>query len=385
MPRLLVPLIILGLLGVGSSTELWAGPRPQSVPPAGVVLPGEFEPAERLLIAWDDSLARFLLDIMNAAWDEVPITVLLAPGQSDTGLDYVLGGLGLDPQAVQRVRVPMGSVWIRDFGPMVVRAAGGKRQIVDFGYYLDEDEDGLPRALGSALWPHWTVQRSPLELEGGNVQSDGHGRCVTTAGYVEELDALATPAERRLLAELRARLGCQTIAVVPPLHGEPTGHVDMFATITGPGEIIVGRYEPADDPENAVRLDRTAIILRRAGFLVRRLPMPDHGDGVFRSYTNSLAVNGVVIVPVYPEAATGEDEAFAVFRAAYPGRRIVPVVASDIITLFGAVHCATLTIAASPGERSRGPRARQPASRRPIPGIWPATGKARTWQPAIDP
>jgi agmatine deiminase len=399
MPRLLVLLSVLGLLGVGSPAELWAGPRAPVSPPSGTVLPGEYEPAERLLIAWDDSLARFLLDIMSAAWDEVPITVLLAPDQSDEGLDFVLRGLGLDPQAIQRVRVPMGSVWIRDFGPMVVRAAGGKRQIVDFGYLLDADEDGLPGALGSALWPHWSVQRSPLELEGGNVQSDGRGRCVTTAGYAEELDAVAT-AEPRLHAELRDRLGCQTIAVVPPLHGEPTGHVDMFATVTGPGQIIVGRYDPAIDPENAVRLDRTAIILRRAGFLVRRLPMPDHGDGVFRSYTNSLAINGVVIVPVYPEAAAGEDEAFEVFRAAYPGRRIVPVVASDIITLYGAVHCAALTIAAPPGQRSRGsqnrqpvtaqPALRQPAPRQPAPahpaapGIWAAGGTARPWQPSID-
>lgn len=384
MPRLLVLLIILGLLGVGSSTELSAGPRAPSIPAAGTVLPGEFEPAERLFIAWDESLARFLLDIMTAAWDEVPITVLLAPDQSDDGLNHVLRGLGMDPNAVQRVRVPMGSVWIRDFGPMVVRAAGGRRQIVDFGYLLDKEEDGLPGALGSALWPHWTVQRSALEFEGGNVQSDGHGRCVTTAGYVEQLHALATAAERRLHGELRDRLGCHTIAVVPPLHGEPTGHVDMFATVTGPAQIIVGRYDAAVDPENAVRLDRTAIILRRAGFRVRRLPMPDHGDGVFRSYTNSLAINGVVIVPVYPEAAAGEDEAFAVFRAAYPGRRIVPVVASDIITLYGAVHCATLTVAASPGERARGPQARQRVTEPPISGSWTARGKARPWQPSTD-
>ncbi|HWN67254.1 MAG TPA: agmatine deiminase family protein, partial [Haliangium sp.] len=171
--------------------------------------------------------------------------------------------------------------------------------------------------------------------------------------------------------------------VVPPLHGEPTGHVDMFATVTGPGQVIVGRYDPGVDPENAVRLDRTAIILRRAGFRVRRLPMPSHGDGVFRSYTNSLAINGVVVVPVYPEAAEGEDEAFAVFRAAYPGRRIVPVVASDIITLYGAVHCTTLTIAASPGERRLGPHGPQTRQRTmdPAPGIWEARGKARPWHP----
>lgn len=383
MHRVLVFLCVLGLLG-GSATELSARPRPRPRLPASTVLPGEFEPAERLFVAWDDSLARFLLDVIAATWDEVSITVLLAPEQSDEGLSYLLGELGLDPQAIQRVRVPLGSVWIRDFGPMVVRAAGGTRQIVDFGYYLDADEDALPGALGSALWPHWTVQRSSLELEGGNVQSDGHGRCVTTAGYVDPLGGRSTAGGQRLHQELRDRLGCRQLAVVPPLHGEPTGHVDMFATITGPRQVIVGRYDPADDPENAVRLDRAAILLRRAGFVVRRLPMPYHGDGVFRSYTNALAVNGVVLVPVYPETAEGEDEAMEVFRAAYPGRRIVPVVASDIITLYGAVHCATLTVAAAPGARPRGRHSRRPGGSRRFPDTWTERGGSGPWRPASD-
>lgn len=364
MQRILALLVVLGLVGIGSSTEISARERTRPAPPTRVVLPGEFEPVERLIMAWDDSLAEFLVDVMAAAWGEAPITVLLGPDQPDDGLVYSLRQVGLDPRAIQRLRAPVGSVWVRDFGPLVVRAPGGRRQVVDFAYYLDEQEDRLPRALARKLWPRWPVHHSFLDLEGGNIQSDGHGRCITTAGYLDvDLLPMDTVDHTSLRQELRAKLGCQTLAIVPPLDREPTGHVDMFATITAPGEVIVGRYDPMLDPENAHRLERAADTLRGAGFRVRRIPMPDHGDGLFRSYTNALAVNGAVIVPVYPEAAGAEEEALAVFRAAYPGRRIVPVVATDIIGLYGAVHCATMTIATQgPGASRAG--ARIPGTRR---------------------
>lgn len=358
MQKLLALLVILGLIGMGSSTEIAARERPRPAQQTGVVLPGEFEPVERLLMAWDDSLADFLVDVMAAAWNEARITVLLGPDQPDDGLVYGLRQVGLDARAVQRVRAPVGSVWVRDFGPLVVRTPGGGRQVVDFTYYLDEQEDHLPRALARKLWPRWPVRHSFLDMEGGNIQSDGHGRCITTAGYLDrDLLAMDMVDHTALRQELRAQLGCQTLAILPPLDGEPTGHVDMFAIITGPGEVIVGRYDPMLDPNNARRLDRAADTLRGAGFRVRRIPMPDHGDGLFRSYTNALAVNGTVIVPVYPEADRSEEEALAVFRAAYPGRRVVPVVATEIIRLYGAVHCATMTIAA-PGPKASRPRPR---------------------------
>jgi agmatine deiminase len=144
---------------------------------------------------------------------------------------------------------------------------------------------------------------------------------------------------------LQRHLGCRDLIVLPRLAGEPTGHVDMYATVTGPGEAIVGRYDPEDDPDNAALLDEAAAILRRAHFVVRRVPMPSNLDGRFRSYTNSLAVNGVVLVPSYDDDAVAERHTLSVFRAAYPGRRILSIDSRAIIELDGAVHCAIMSIA----------------------------------------
>ena len=77
-----------------------------------------------------------------------------------------------------------------------------------------------------------------------------------------------------------------------------------------------------------------------------RIPMPSNaGHSVFRSYTNALAVNDRVLVPVYDEDSRFEATALDVFETAYPGRTIVPVDSDEIIYWSGAIHCVTMTVA----------------------------------------
>ena len=118
----------------------------------------------------------------------------------------------------------------------------------------------------------------------------------------------------------------------------------MFATFTGPREVIVGEIFESDD-ENAAVLNENAARLEAAGMTVRRIPMPSHEDGLYRTYTNAMAINEIVIVPIYPEDDRYQDIAIGIFTDAYPGRTIVPIVASEIIELAGAVHCVGMTVA----------------------------------------
>jgi phosphatidylserine/phosphatidylglycerophosphate/cardiolipin synthase-like enzyme len=143
------------------------------------------------------------------------------------------------------------------------------------------------------------VTRPPIEMEGGNFLSDGAGRCVTTDANTWRNAAFGyTEADIKDL--FRAYYGCQQTTIVPAMENEGTGHVDMSVHITAPGEVIVGKYSANDDYTNAQRLDVTAARLEASGFLVRRVGMPRNGgQTVFRSYTNALAVNGKVLVPVY--------------------------------------------------------------------------------------
>ena len=323
---------------------------------ASPILPGEYQPVEYLLISWHDELDTFLLDIIEATWNQAKLVIVIPPELSADDIAAELRTRDLRPEEVEHiVQGPINSPWIRDFGPIVVRT-GDQRVLLDAHYYPGAPEDGVPRVLASAIWPQWATAELPIRLDGGNLLSDGTGRCFTTAGYPAEVLESRLEEDRPvdvevLTRELRERVGCRELFILPPLLDESTGHVDMYLTLTGPGRALVGAYAVADDRLNALRLDAVASILQRAGVSVERVPMPDHWDDRFRTHTNALAVNNVVLVPVFPEIATDEARVLAIFKRAYPGREVIPIVSSDAIELEGAVHCATATIAAIPRVR----------------------------------
>lgn len=318
------------------------------------VWPGEFQPVEYLLIGWNDDLARFLLDIIEASWNQADLVIMVPRGIPFAEVEDHLRMRGLRPADVRLIHGPIESPWIRDYGPLTVQYHS-ERALIDLPYFARTAEDHVPEVFSRELWWDWHWDELTIRLEGGNLLSDGRGRCFTTAGYrrpgvdvyesllEEYAEELIDPAE--LTRQLRRVLGCRDVFILPPLRDEATRHVDMYMTVTNHGQALVGEYEIEDDPLNALRLDAIASTLQRRGVAVTRIPMPARDDGLFRTYTNALAVNDVVLVPVYPEADRHEARALAIFERAYPDRLIVPIVSTEAIELQGAVHCTTMTIA----------------------------------------
>lgn len=335
---------------------------PNALPPASEPvqpatargLAGEWEPVEHLLISWadqSDDLAAFFADVIAAALGEVEVTLLTGHGVDVNPLYTRLSDRGIDSRRLRVERTPVDTMWIRDYGPLVVRTEAG-RQVMDFAYSEDRPADDR---LPSVMAKNWglPVRAVPFDLDGGHIQADGAGRCIVSdSAFLAE-----SKISPRVESEMWASLGCDEISIVPSLADEATGHVDMFAYVTGPGRVIVGRYSPGEDDENAALLDEAAVTLTDAGFHVSRVPMPGNSSRqVFRTYTNALALNDIVLVPVYDEDSKFEYDALTVFAGAFPGRRIIPVPSDEIIQLAGAVHCVTMT---SPRQRSSVENARR--------------------------
>ncbi len=329
-------------------------------------VPGEFEPTDSMLVAWPgtyqndweaalvaNALRYIRVRIVTPAEnvEAIRATLFVEHDVSDDALaeiDWIteedLGG-----------PTPR-HVWMRDFGPLVAFTAGAGRRIIDFGY--DPIERPEDNALPTRLASYWDlpVSRPPFELEGGNFQSNGQGICVVSTRAVTqnqgELDD--ERAEEQVRTIMTDYLNCGTTLIVPRLAREGTGHIDMYVHLTGAATAIVGEYTEEQDPDNKTITDEGATILENAGFSVTRIPMPTpeklvDDDGilvgeVFRSYTNALAINDAVLVPVYPSDTAGEETALATFGDHYPGRVLVPLDADEIIDYGGAIHCTTMSI-----------------------------------------
>lgn len=309
-------------------------------------LPGEADQTQALLVGWPggaSSHSTFFAQLLKAGASQVKTTVVYVT--SNTAYNQLLSALykvGADTSTMSFLQMDLDTIWMRDYGPLVTRTTSGGYRVIDMRYYYGRwDDDVVPTRLAQA----WgvPVSRPPIDGEGGNFQSDGAGRCITTDQILYQNKGYGyTSQDIRTI--FKKYLGCQTTVILPSLYGEGTGHVDMYNTITGPGEVIVGQYSQYDDPQNAKIVDQGAAMLKAAGFKVRRIMMPTNYDGNFRSYTNSLAINNAVLVPVYSDDKRYESQALQVFQQAYPGRTIIPIDSTKIITWAGAIHCVTMTL-----------------------------------------
>lgn len=334
---------------------------PPTEPTFSYRAPAEFEPIQAVLLRWPFDWTQ-----VAPAWEEM-IRILAdagaraavwvnTPRQRDEALER-LQDRGIPTHHIRWVVEPTDSVWIRDYGPQVIRALEGSQWgVVDFHYY-----DGRRKDDNTPLVVAWGLQvplvdRQKTEVvytEGGNLNHDGLG-CVVYSQRTYKNNPGVDPQEidRRILSAFQAVKNL--VPRDPRLDG--TGHVDMFMKIVGPNTVIVGRYGP-DQVDYDVLEECAALFARETNgagepWQVVRIVQPDvyytqFVVPVVRTYTNSLIVNNAVIVPVYgiPE----DEQALAVYRELFPSKTIVPLNAEAIIPSGGAWHCVTMEMATTPG------------------------------------
>jgi agmatine/peptidylarginine deiminase len=317
-------------------------------------LPGEFQPLETLLLG-GAQLAELhpdvLAGIVKAAAAEVRIQVLAGSGEGRALIQTVLDDNGLSGSPVDIIEIPILTMWLRDFGPVTVSDARGFRSMVDFQYRErrgNKLDDGVPAFLATLMGLN--LLGSNLLVEGGDFLSNGRGLCLLSTRVINRNAHYLEMDPDRIMANFAAILGFETLSMVPPLQGESTGHADMFCAFLRPDLAVIGSYDAADDPANAALLDQTAA--RRADcptldgpLQVERMPMPDHDDGVWRTYTNIVFANSVLLVPVYPDYCPDLDEtALGIYRRLLPDRRVVGIDASRLIRMNGALRCITMNV-----------------------------------------
>ncbi|MCD6498157.1 MAG: agmatine deiminase family protein [Deltaproteobacteria bacterium] len=319
----------------------------------------EYDPVDAIYFAWFPGFEDdFFWAITQAVSQYEPgVEVgLLVQGANETqqlrSLIHAYGGDPDHPTYLDMSSWPMyggqalDSVWILDFGPYWVKDGAGVLAAVDPRYYFDRvNDDAIPYKLADLLGVN--DFRPDLDYEGGNIMSDGQGLCVGTTDHLIRNLPL-TPDEVEVY--LDAYLGCHKMIWLRPLQDEQTGHVDMFAKFVTPTTIIVGEYDPSDDGINAQILDENANHLAVESNLagqvldVERIPMPSNSSRtVWRTYTNSVIVNSLVLVPTYVQAPVHEADALDVYRTLLPSKTVMGIASDGIIVDGGAIHCVTRT------------------------------------------
>jgi agmatine/peptidylarginine deiminase len=290
-----------------------------------------------------------LTDLVSILIERLPIVAIINGEEQRRSLLTLLCDWGLPVQLLHCVSLPVKGMWVRDYGPAFVRTEHGGIQILD-PEYIEADraqDDLVPTELANLL--KLPVRRVPLLIEGGNILSNGRGLCVTTTALFDRNQARGR-SRQEVEDGLRRYYGFTQIVPLRPLRSEPTGHVDLFATFVSPDTIFLGQYHSNVDPVNHDVLEQNAAVLQKvradSGPLrVVRIPMPSNRGSIWRTYTNVIYANDVVVMPTYANIDPAiEQRAISIFAQHLPGWEVVALDASSVIVQRGSLRCVSAKI-----------------------------------------
>ena len=330
--------------------------------------PAEWEPQSAILLAWPhagtDWAARLgdvedtYIALVQAITRFQPALVCVADDDVETYADIRLRSNRVNMARVRFVTVAYDDTWLRDSGPITLRAGNGFN-LLDFRFtaWGGKFEAGLDDLLVETLAAQGVFgdaarQRIDFALEGGGIETDGHGTLLTTWRCLHERHPDASREE--LTAKLSAWLHQDRVLWLDhgALEGDDTdAHIDTLARFA-PDDAIV--FQACDDEADSHYADLKAMaeeiaaLRTRDGNPYRLFPLPwarpvlDEGRRLAASYANFLIVNGAVLMPAYGDPA--DDAAAAVLAQAFPGREIVQVPCRPLIWQNGSLHCITMQL-----------------------------------------
>jgi len=324
-------------------------------PNTKVRLPAQWEPMETILLTWPSiypalweqhaqmveaitPVASASILVTNAMWAKAAYLFLSQRAKADLS-------------RIRFIQLPTNDVWVRDYGPVVAQNERGEQVAVKLVF---DPLPNYPQELDNSMPLHWaaheeiSVRHLDLHLEGGNIWSDGQGTLIMASQIFHSNLGLT---RTRLLDQLHRVFDFSKLIITPRLEREETGHIDLLVKLADPQTVLI----PRASGFNRAALYQTAEIFKRttnasgSAYHIFELPNPPLylNWGVYpvwRTYTNSLTVNGQVLVPVF--GISSDAEALDVYQKAMPDFTIIPIDCAHGANGGGAVHCLTKEVAA---------------------------------------
>jgi agmatine deiminase len=332
-------------------------------------LRGDWDTSSALLVVYNRVWQSPLRRLLAFAHDDLPVYVLATPRDARSAAFHrwfasvPFAGL---------VSIALDTPWIRDYGPLEVQSPDGISWL-DLVYAPQDRprDDAVPTLLGEVFQTRH--QAHAFHLEGGGIISSGDGLCGITESSLEELGLDGADSDR--WDTFLQTVGCRTLARLPQLPEEATGHVDMLAQFLSPTQVAIAvpTRDSSAEVREALWQAREALVQaaaahgRRLSFV--ELPLVNREE-LYYSYVNGLRTPSHYFVPSYSFVdPLLEREAHERLANALEGVTVVGVDSDEMIESGGAIHCVTLGLKyplsphlhRPPGRAMRASKSRAPA------------------------
>ncbi len=337
----------------------WDGKARSKEPTPGFRMTPEWEPMTGVLLNWPvfypplwDTYRQFVI-----ALDHTTTILRMPEGYLGAAVMAWLKAKGLNMTKIRPVPGPIGDIWPRDYSAVYGTNVHTGEAIANkfvfpafFPGYRDIYRSIVEIDNNFAWKEGFSLIRSEIALEGGNLLTDGNGTYVMTRRVLSDNSSIPNLREK-----LEGWLGAERLILVDEEPEDPLGHIGSFKFV-GPEKLVLGRPERKDSSDWRY-LDRIRGLFSKLGYDVLEIPIgtdmariikcpsltvPDYPGG----YVNSLMINKRLIIPQYDRAGLEEMNVGAIeaYKDALPGYEIVPLEVSLIGNGGGAVNCSSREI-----------------------------------------
>ena len=269
--------------------------------------------------------------------------------------------LAVDVDRISFHEAPLNDTWARDHGGISVFGDGGEKYLYDFVFngwglkFASDLDNRITRTIfsdGAFNDDVIGVDMRPYVLEGGSIDTDGHGTLLTTTECLTSVNRNEYMTRDEIESELKQYFGLDRVLWLD--HGgiigdDTDGHVDTLARFCSPDTIAYVQCTDPDDPhyddlaemEYQLRSFRT-----KDGKRYRLVPLP-LPDALYlddyrlpASYANFLIVNGGVLVP--GSGSEKDEVARRLLQEVFPDREVVVIDCRALLSGHGSLHCVTM-------------------------------------------
>lgn len=334
----------------------------------GYRMPAEWEPHEGTWLSWPKDpitwpeqlpqVEKIYAQMIEALSPHEKIFLLVNNEKTERAVREKLSSKKIFESNLKIHQIPTVDAWIRDYGPNFIVRQNGSRKELAFNHWIFnawgnkyeelKKDTNVPKTIEPIV--NVPVFRPGLVLEGGSIDVNGQGTCLTTEQCLLARTRNPHLTRQEIEQNLKDYLGVTNIIWLGEgIIGDDTdGHIDDIARFTHENTVVCAIEENSSDPnfkplqDNLRRLERSKNEKGKKLNIVP-LPMPGpvkyEGDRLPASYTNFLIANNVILVPIFNHK--NDDKALGTLEKLFPKRKVIGIPCQDMVVGLGAIHCVS--------------------------------------------
>ncbi len=330
-------------------------------------MPAEWARHRATWLSWPHNLETWptYLEIVREIWLRMvaalspheQVYLLVSDGAVKTEVTARLNVAKADMANVTLLEIPTVDVWMRDYGPTFVTRTDPDRPLAfndwifnGWGgkYKAYEEDETVARAIAELL--QVPVFDHRLILEGGSIEVNGAGTCLTTEQCLLNRNRNPHLSRAQIEEFLKNSLGVRHVLWLGEgIVGDDTdGHIDDIARFVNPTTVAcIIESDARDDNYRFLQANHERLQSARdqdgnkLNIVCLPCPAPVYYDGARlpASYANFYIANEVVLVPVFDD--DNDKATLGILQECFPSRKIIGLRCNEVVAGLGALHCVT--------------------------------------------